>query len=85
MDRALGWLADHPLEPRDRNKILAIPLPVTRVTSCCFGGDDLQDLCITSARNGLTDNQLQKQPLAGSLFVIKNIGFSGLPFFEFDI
>lgn len=50
---------------------LEIPLPVSQPTSCAFGGDDLSDLYITSARDGLSDAELMEQPLAGSLFVVK--------------
>jgi sugar lactone lactonase YvrE len=78
-----GWQVTR-WDPLSGKKILSIPLPVARVTSCCFGGEDFQNLYITSARNGLSEDQLQKQPLAGSLFVIKNIGYNGLPLFEFD-
>jgi sugar lactone lactonase YvrE len=42
-------------------------------------------LYITSASTGLTDDEMASQPLAGSLFVIKNIGYSGLPGFEFEV
>jgi sugar lactone lactonase YvrE len=45
-----------------------IDLPVARVTSCTFGGPDLADLYITTARSGLTPEQLQQQPLAGGVF-----------------
>jgi hypothetical protein len=37
-----------------------------------------------SARTGLSDDQLKEQPVAGSLFVLKKIGFTGLPSFEFN-
>jgi len=77
-----GWQITR-WNPGTGKKILAIPLPAARITSCTFGGDNLQDLYITSARTGLNDDQLKNQPLAGSLFVIKNIGFRGLPAFEF--
>jgi sugar lactone lactonase YvrE len=60
------------------NKIIAqVDLPVARVTSCTFGGAGLNDLYITTAKIGLNDEELKKQPLAGSLFVVKNIGFKG--------
>jgi sugar lactone lactonase YvrE len=45
-----------------------IDLPVARVTSCTFGGPDLADLYITTARSGLTPEQLNEQPLAGGVF-----------------
>ncbi len=55
-----------------------IPIPVQRPTSCIFGGPDLCDLFVTSARVGLTKTDLIEQPDAGNVFVIKNAG-KGLP------
>jgi sugar lactone lactonase YvrE len=78
-----GWQVSR-WNPGTGKKIKTVPLPVARVTSCCFGGEDLGDLYITSARTGLSSEQLKEQPLAGSLFVIKKMGFSGLPAFEFE-
>lgn len=46
----------------------AIELPVSRPTSCAFGGPDLRTLFITSARDGLSAEELAAQPLAGSVF-----------------
>jgi sugar lactone lactonase YvrE len=45
-----------------------IGLPVPRVTSLCFGGPQLDTLYITSARIGLTGEQLRAAPLSGGLF-----------------
>ena len=56
----------------------AIRLPVSNVTSCCFGGSDLSVLYITSARQGLRDKALRKQPLAGGVFSCEP-GVRGLP------
>lgn len=56
---------------------LEIPLPVQRPTSCAFGGPTLQQLFITSARDGLSAAELAAQPLAGSLFVVET-GVRGL-------
>jgi sugar lactone lactonase YvrE len=78
-----GWQVTR-WNPRTGKKILSIPFPAARVTCCCFGGPDLHDLYVSTARNGLSEEQLNDQPLAGSLFVIKNIGYKGLPAFEFN-
>jgi sugar lactone lactonase YvrE len=43
-------------------------LPVSLVTSCTFGGDDLRDLYVTTARYALTPQQLEAQPQAGGVF-----------------
>ncbi|WP_217140477.1 SMP-30/gluconolactonase/LRE family protein [Streptomyces sp. AC627_RSS907] len=47
-----------------------IALPVPRVTACAFGGPDLTDLYITTARVGLT----APHPLAGSVLVVPGAG-----------
>jgi sugar lactone lactonase YvrE len=45
-----------------------IPLPVSNVSSCEFGGPDLRDLYITTAWELLSEEEHAAQPLAGSLF-----------------
>jgi len=45
-----------------------IELPVANVTCCTFAGENLDELYITSARKGLSDEELAQQPLAGGLF-----------------
>ncbi|HEY6295963.1 MAG TPA: SMP-30/gluconolactonase/LRE family protein [Streptosporangiaceae bacterium] len=45
-----------------------IELPVTLVTSAAFGGPDLADLYITTARHRLTAAERERQTYAGSLF-----------------
>jgi D-xylonolactonase len=48
-----------------------IALPTSHITNCAFGGPDLCTLYITSARSGLSDEQLKAEPLAGGLFAIE--------------
>ena len=48
----------------------AVALPVPRVTACAFGGPNLTDLYITTARVGLT----APHPMAGSLLVVPGAG-----------
>ena len=55
-----------------------VELPVARVTSCCFGGEDLRDLYVTTRREGLRASELAAQPLAGALLRL-DAGVSGLP------
>ena len=45
-----------------------VEFPVSQVTSCAFGGQDLSDLYVTSARDGLSEDRLAEEPLAGALF-----------------
>ncbi|MFF3610694.1 SMP-30/gluconolactonase/LRE family protein [Streptomyces sp. NPDC002580] len=55
-----------------------LDLPVRRPTSCAFGGADLTDLYITTARTGLA----APHPMSGSLLVVPGAG-RGLPQPEF--
>lgn len=59
-----------------------IRLPVSLVTSAAFGGPDLADLYITTARHRLTAEERERQPLAGSLFVCRP-GPTGKPAHQF--
>ena len=79
-----GWQVTR-WNPLTGEKLYSIKLPVAKVTSCTFGGNTFEDLYITSAKVALTQDELEKQPLAGSLFVVRNCGFKGLPAFEFQV
>lgn len=46
-------------------------LPVTCPTCVALGGDNLSFLAVTSARVGLSTNELEQQPNAGNLFIFK--------------
>ena len=55
-----------------------IEVPVDRVTSCTFGGRNLDTLYITTARWDMSEEELSKTTFAGSLFAA-NPGVKGLP------
>jgi sugar lactone lactonase YvrE len=55
-----------------------IDLPVSQVTCVAFGGPELSWLFVTSARVGLSDEQLAQEPGAGDVFVY-DAGTKGLP------
>ena len=55
-----------------------VDLPVTIPTCCCFGGEDLGTLYVTTATQRLTPEALAQQPLAGSLLALRP-GVKGLP------
>lgn len=59
-----------------------IALPISRPTSCCFGGEALDQLFITSARTGLDARQLDAEPTAGGLFRLSS-GVHGWPLPKF--
>jgi sugar lactone lactonase YvrE len=50
-------------------RLSELKVPVQRPTSCTFGGPSLDRLFITSARIGLSEEELASQPSAGGLFM----------------
>jgi sugar lactone lactonase YvrE len=60
-----------------------VRLPVSRVTSCVFGGAGFDELYITSASIGLEARARTAQPLAGGIFRCRP-GVRGLPARRFE-
>ena len=83
------WIALHDgsavtrWDPASGEHLATVELPCSKVTSCCFGGENLDQLFITTARHQLDPDQLEKQPLAGGLFVAE-VGVAGLLAQTFD-
>jgi sugar lactone lactonase YvrE len=69
-------------DPASGRLLQTIPLPALNVTSCAFGGEGLTDLYITSARKGMTEEQLSKYPLTGGLFRLQT-EVKGMPTFAY--
>jgi sugar lactone lactonase YvrE len=59
-----------------------ISVPALHTSCCVFGGKNMNELFITSARHGMNDEEIKKYPLSGGLFkVITNV--EGMGTFEF--
>jgi sugar lactone lactonase YvrE len=56
-----------------------IEVPARKVTACTLGGDGLDELYITTSREGLEPGD---DPLAGALFSVR-VGVAGQPTREF--
>ncbi len=56
-----------------------IELPIQCPTCPMFGGPDLDVIYVTSAKIHLSDEELTKQPQAGSIFAVTGTGVTGLP------
>jgi sugar lactone lactonase YvrE len=53
----------------DKGEVLQqVQVPAPHVTSCCFGGPELDEMYITTARSGLNAEELKTYPLSGGLF-----------------
>jgi sugar lactone lactonase YvrE len=77
-----GWQVTR-WNPQTGQQLDRIALPVSKVTSCTFGGDTLEDLYITTASVDLSEHEMKEQPLAGTLFIVHNCGFKGTSAFEY--
>lgn len=65
-----GWQVGR-YDPKTGKKLDMVEVPAAQVSSCAFGGDNLNELYITTATQNLPEEKLAGQPLAGSLFVAK--------------
>jgi sugar lactone lactonase YvrE len=73
--RVLRWNADG-------TKDFEFDIPAGHVTSVGFGGPDLSTLFVATAREKLTEQQLEEQPLTGSIFAVET-ATHGFPVHEF--
>jgi sugar lactone lactonase YvrE len=83
-ENGMLWIANHGgfsvccWNPVNGQLLAKIKVPVPLVTSCVFGGKDLEYLIITTSRHGLSGEETDKYPLSGSVF-FANPGVKGLP------
>ncbi|MEN2281804.1 SMP-30/gluconolactonase/LRE family protein [Algoriphagus sp. SE2] len=56
--------------PKSGELLDKIELPVPHVTSCCFGGENLDTLLITTAQENLSEAQLKEFPKSGDVFLV---------------
>ncbi len=57
---------------------LSLQLPVTNPTCVAFGGKNLDWLIVTTAKQGLSQQQLANEPQAGDLFIYQLNGVKGI-------
>lgn len=68
-------------DPASGQQLTSISVPAKHVTSCTFGGPDLDELYITTAK--LDDTDMNEFPHAGGLFRVKP-GVKGMPAVPFN-
>lgn len=76
-----GWCVGK-WDPRTGELLGTIDIPVCRVASCAFGGPNYDELYIVTAKIN-ADKDGRDQPTAGNVYVAKNLGTKGRPFFRF--
>jgi D-xylonolactonase len=64
-----GWRIDR-FDAQGR-KVGEVRFPCANITKLAFGGEDLRTVYATSARKGLSNEELAAQPLAGALFTFR--------------
>lgn len=69
-------------DPKTGKLLEQIAIPALRASSCVFGGKDMNELYVTSARKGMSESDLKKYPLSGGLFKVET-KVTGMPTFEF--
>jgi sugar lactone lactonase YvrE len=69
-------------DPATGQLLEEVPIPALNVTACIFGGPEMTDLYVTSARKGMSAAQLETYPLSGGLFRVRT-KIQGLPTFLF--
>ncbi|MDX5482837.1 MAG: SMP-30/gluconolactonase/LRE family protein [Hymenobacteraceae bacterium] len=78
------WVALHGgaavgrFDPQTGQMLQKVEVPATNVTSCAFGGENLDTLYITTGREWLSEEVLEKYPHSGGLFKVKP-GVRGVP------
>ncbi|WP_020526838.1 SMP-30/gluconolactonase/LRE family protein [Flexithrix dorotheae] len=60
-----------------------IEVPAKNITSCAFGGENLETLYITTASIGTPEEVLNKYPQSGGVFAVKP-GVKGIPAFFYE-
>jgi sugar lactone lactonase YvrE len=55
----------------DGTLVAQVALPCSNVTKLAFGGADLRTAFVTTARKGLSEQELEQQPLAGGVFTFR--------------
>jgi len=69
-------------DPNTGGLLEQIPIPALNVSSCIFGGRNLNELYVTSARKGMDEPALERYPLSGGVFRLET-NVEGMPTFEF--
>lgn len=73
-----GGFAVSRWDPRNGKLIRTIRLPVPNITNCCFAGERMDQLIVTTARENLSSKLLKKYPQSGDVFIIDGVGVRGV-------
>lgn len=84
------WIANNgggsviKVNPNTGELLQIVPIPSRDVTSCIWGGSNLETLFVTTSKRTLTDDEKKIWPYAGSVFGVTNLGTKGFQGFFAD-
>ncbi|XP_052684233.1 regucalcin-like [Crassostrea angulata] len=65
-------------DPETGHQLQSIYIPsASRITSCCFGGKNLDELYVTCSAHEVPPEEFEKYPLSGSVFRVTQLGVKG--------
>nr|CAD7194926.1 unnamed protein product [Timema douglasi] len=73
------------VNPRTGQLLSTVSVPSPQTTSVVFGGENLDELYITSANNHLSQEEQKKYPYAGYTFRVTGVGAKGYPMEEIQL
>ncbi|XP_015512164.1 regucalcin isoform X1 [Neodiprion lecontei] len=65
------------VNPTNGSLLMSIPLNSSKVTSLAWGGQELDELYVTTAKKGLSDDELTNYPESGATYRITGLGSRG--------
>jgi sugar lactone lactonase YvrE len=68
--------------PATGQRLESLEVPVSKVSSCIFAGENMDEMYITTASVGTSEEDLRKYPLTGGVFHWK-AGLKGAPTYSF--
>ncbi|XP_076364851.1 regucalcin-like [Tachypleus tridentatus] len=67
------------IDPTTAQILRTVKFPAQKITSCCFGGPNYDELYVTSSWEGLSDVERKNQPQTGAVFKVSELGVKGFP------
>ncbi|KAG8264094.1 hypothetical protein J6590_019443 [Homalodisca vitripennis] len=67
------------INPNSGELLHTLKIPSLQTTSVAFGGPNLEDLYVTSAKVGFTEEMEKQYPFAGHTFRVTGLGVKGTP------
>ncbi|XP_076441516.1 regucalcin-like [Babylonia areolata] len=72
-------------DPETGKTLQKIEIPAKQTTSVCWGGRNLDELYVTTARVNMSEEEIRReQPLAGSVFKVLGTGSRGCPAYVYE-